>query len=232
MKGYILLIDDNNFDLKTASRVIDSEGYIPAAFTSYHQATEWLKTETPLMILLDLVMPDISGFELIKILKQNPSLSECPITILSGKNEMADVKKALVLGAIDYVVKPIDPLILQEKIQRCLSKSNSTIAEVPLDNTAVSRVDIAKPAHIQSVSEFGLTLISDDNYSKNQIISLINVDAEIFGTKQLELSVYSCSQTDGKFLLKATYAGLTSAQRQSLRNAIRKFWIKIRKESA
>jgi CheY-like chemotaxis protein len=70
MKGLILIIDDNSIDIKIATSAIEKLGYACHGFTNHNEALEWLKTNTPQLIFLDLLMPTISGYEMIPILKK------------------------------------------------------------------------------------------------------------------------------------------------------------------
>ncbi len=91
MNGSALVIDDNPLDLKVASSIIERSGYACFAFTDYKAGLEWCKENTPQIIFLDLQMPNITGYELIPILKAQPNTSKTPLFIISGKNQIEDV---------------------------------------------------------------------------------------------------------------------------------------------
>lgn len=231
MKGYILAIDDNAIDLRIVTNVIEQENFLSAAFTDYTQALKWLEVETPSLILLDLVMPNCSGFDLIPKIKKMAKLKSIPIMILSGVNGMADVKKALVLGASDYIVKPIDPMVLQEKIRKALVKTTFTSAEVLIPEERMAEAAISFSIKIKNISEFGITVLSSVAFERDQIITLNGLDVDVYGSRELCVRVYSCEKQGELHLLQLTYVGMSGSQRQHLRNTVRRFWIKSRQET-
>lgn len=226
MKGFILVIDDNPIDLRIVREVIDQENYLCAAFTSYYLAKEWLKEETPKAIILDLVMPDYDGFKLIKTFRNDARLKKTPIMILSGKKDFVDVKTAISLGADDYIVKPIDIMVFQQKLNLMLSHIEKEAAETPLRSELESAAVVQWAVEIQSVSEFGLTLKTPMALKQEQIISLNEFNEDIFGQGQLQLKVYSIQEIGGgAHLVQCTFVGLSASRRQFIRSAARRLWV-------
>jgi class 3 adenylate cyclase len=115
-KETIILVDDNPSNLRTGKNVL-SEKY--NVFTAPDAATlfELLEEIEPALILLDIEMPEMNGYETIKILKSKPETKGIPVIFLTGKNEADNELEGLSLGAIDYITKPFMPALLLKRIE-------------------------------------------------------------------------------------------------------------------
>ncbi len=104
----ILAIDDDPTSLKRLQILIQNIGFIPLTENNPHKGIETAIQEQPDIILLDIMMPDIDGFEVCRRLKADPVTADIPILFQSAMNETEDVIRGLDLGAVDYVTKPIE----------------------------------------------------------------------------------------------------------------------------
>ncbi|GBU29443.1 two-component system response regulator [Treponema sp. R8-4-B8] len=112
----IILVDDNPANLKIGRNVL-SEKYAVATVTSAEKMFNLLENNNPAMILLDIDMPEMNGYEAIKILKSKPETKDIPVIFLTGKSESDDELEGLSLGAIDYITKPFQPSLLLKRIE-------------------------------------------------------------------------------------------------------------------
>jgi putative two-component system response regulator len=112
----IILVDDNPSNLRTGKNVL-SENYEVYTAPSAVKLFEILKDIKPAMILLDIEMPQMNGYEAIKILKDNESTRDIPVIFLTGKADTENEFTGLDLGAIDYITKPFMPLLLLKRIE-------------------------------------------------------------------------------------------------------------------
>jgi CheY-like chemotaxis protein len=236
MKGLILLLDDNALDLKVTSSLLQIEGYECHAFTDYREALKWVddenNTTAPKVIFLDLQMPQVTGYQLIPIFKKRPLTAATPIVILSGKNQAEDVKKAIKEGANDYLVKPIDTLVLQDKVNKVdLQFSNQEFASVNVPDQVLDAVHIVKNMTVQALSEFGLKARSFYKIEPGESIELAGFLPEKFGTDRLFVRCLSCSQDMQKkdFIMQFTYVGITEMQRQCIRVFCKQLWVQSKK---
>ena len=108
LKKLIILVDDNLVNLKIGKNVL-SEIYTVGTAPSAAKLFTLLETNSPNLILLDIDMPEMDGFEAIKILKSNEKTRDIPVIFLTGTNDAEVEKKCRALGAVDYVTKPFDP---------------------------------------------------------------------------------------------------------------------------
>ncbi|MDR2192899.1 MAG: response regulator [Treponema sp.] len=112
----IMLVDDNIANLKIGKNAL-MEFYDVFTVPSAKKMFELLERNKPALILLDVDMPDMDGYEAIKILKEKPDTLKIPVIFLTGKSEVEDEVKGLTLGAIDYISKPFSPFILRKRIE-------------------------------------------------------------------------------------------------------------------
>jgi class 3 adenylate cyclase len=115
-KKFVILVDDNPTNLKIGKHVL-SEKYRVATFPSADKLLSALENSQPAIILLDIDMPDMNGYEAIKILKSKPETKNIPVIFLTGKTESDDELEGLSLGAIDYITKPFNPALLLKRIE-------------------------------------------------------------------------------------------------------------------
>ena len=118
---YKILLADDEEDIKTVMRLfLEEKGYeIVTAFDGL-DAIDITRREQPDLILLDIMMPVINGYEVCQKLKADASTANIPIVMLSAAAHADSVKKGLDAGAVDYLVKPFDPEKLEEVIQHVL----------------------------------------------------------------------------------------------------------------
>ena len=119
----ILFIEDESTLQKTFGDILRKEGYEMISALNGEIGLRLAKEEKPDLILLDLVLPKVHGFEVLKKLKETPGTKDIPVIILTNLEEMEDVKEALELGATTYLVKTrytLEEVI--EKIKKALQE--------------------------------------------------------------------------------------------------------------
>jgi len=116
----VFVVDDNATNLVTAKNALDGT-YKTYAMSSAEKMFQLLEKITPDLILLDIEMPEMDGFEAIKILKSNPVTKDIPVVFLTASTVSGDRLEGLCLGANDYISKPFQPALLLQRINRALS---------------------------------------------------------------------------------------------------------------
>ncbi|HID98921.1 MAG TPA: hybrid sensor histidine kinase/response regulator [Thiotrichaceae bacterium] len=114
-KPLVLIVDDNPQNLKMLGNILKEKPYRQALAQNGTEALDFIKKKRPDIILLDIMMPEMNGFEVCQKLKQDAELSEIPVIFLTAKTEKKEVIKGLKQGAVDYVTKPFNS---QELITR------------------------------------------------------------------------------------------------------------------
>ena len=117
----ILLVDDEATVRMIIQQFLENAGFTVTVATSGEEALHRLNKKPFDLILLDIVMPDMEGLAVLKTLRQKYSMSQLPVIMVTVKEESADVVEALSLGANDYIVKPIDFIVLRARIDMHLS---------------------------------------------------------------------------------------------------------------
>ena len=118
MTSKILLIEDDKFLRDLISQKLKSEGYEVVEAAEGREGLEKIKKEKPNLVLLDLVLPGIDGFEVLKKIKEDPSTSSLPVIILSNLGQKDSVEKGLKMGAVDYLIKAhFTPTEIIEKVK-------------------------------------------------------------------------------------------------------------------
>ena len=115
-KEHIILVDDNLANLRTGINIL-SKNYTVSTALSGEKLFSLLKNEKPALILLDIDMPEMNGYEVIKILKSETETYEIPVVFLTAKTDSGDELEGLSLGAIDYITKPFQPALLLKRIE-------------------------------------------------------------------------------------------------------------------
>jgi len=119
--GRLLIVDDNELNRDMLARRLARKGYEILLAENARQLPQRVKEDAVDLVLLDIEMPEISGLEALKILRETYSPIELPIIMVTAKNQSEDVVKALDLGANDYVTKPIDFAVALARIGTQLS---------------------------------------------------------------------------------------------------------------
>jgi DNA-binding response OmpR family regulator len=117
----LLIVDDNEMNRDMLARRLARKGYEVVLADNAQQLLQRVKDDAVDLLLLDVEMPEISGLEALRTLREHYSPIELPIIMVTAKNQSDDVVKALDLGANDYVTKPIDFAVALARIGTQLS---------------------------------------------------------------------------------------------------------------
>lgn len=118
----ILIIDDSPTDVHVYSKLLRKNGYETLSASTAEEGIEVAKTERPDLILMDIIMPGMNGFQATRSLSRDPETSSIPVIIISTKNMETDRVWGLRQGAKDYVTKPVKESDLLMKIRNFLGE--------------------------------------------------------------------------------------------------------------
>lgn len=119
----ILVVDDNEDNCYTLTRRLKRQGYDNVATAGHgREALELLAARSFDLVLLDVMMPDMNGYEVLETMKADPALRGIPVVMISALDEMDSVTRCIELGAEDYLAKPFDPTLLRDRVRDCLEK--------------------------------------------------------------------------------------------------------------
>jgi two-component system alkaline phosphatase synthesis response regulator PhoP len=120
-KGKVLVVDDEVNITQILEFSIGAEGFEVITAQNGEEAIEKARREQPDLIILDIMMPKIDGYEACRILKANPLTKNIPVVLLTAKGRDIDKRLGMEVGATDYIVKPFSPNRLIERINQLLS---------------------------------------------------------------------------------------------------------------
>ena len=120
MSQTIMIVDDDPHVVDSLSVLLRESGFNVTAAQNGATALEQVRAEPPGLILLDLILPQMQGMDLCRVLKEDPATREIPIIMLTGRAKEGDKIGGLEAGADDYVTKPFSPRELVLRIHRAL----------------------------------------------------------------------------------------------------------------
>jgi two-component system, cell cycle response regulator len=109
-KRDILIVDDTPANLRLLTRILSGEGYEVRVASSGKQALRSVESKPPSLIILDIMMPEIDGYQVCQQLKAKPETCEIPVIFLSALDEVMNKVKAFEFGGVDYITKPFEPI--------------------------------------------------------------------------------------------------------------------------
>jgi CheY-like chemotaxis protein len=128
--GTILVADDNVVNRMTLSRQLRADGHTVITAGDGRETLAALRRERVDLVLLDLLMPEMSGAEVLQRIKADAQLRDIPVVVISGVDEVDDIVQCIEAGAEDYVHKPFNPVLLRARLQATLDKNYLRSLEV------------------------------------------------------------------------------------------------------
>lgn len=113
----ILIVDDLPDNLRVLSKMMVDDGHQVSAATSGAQALRLAETIMPDLILLDVMMPELDGYQTCAALKANPLLKPIPVIFITALNSVEDETRGLAIGAVDYIAKPFNEAIVKQRVR-------------------------------------------------------------------------------------------------------------------
>jgi adenylate cyclase len=118
--GIVLVVDDDSINRTLLTTNLQQQGYQVASAEDGKQALEMLRTHPFDVVLLDLLMPEMDGYQVLEHMKQDPILRHLPVIVISALDEMESVIRCIEMGATDYLPKPFDPVLLRARLNASL----------------------------------------------------------------------------------------------------------------
>jgi CheY-like chemotaxis protein/class 3 adenylate cyclase len=158
--GTMLVVDDDALNRTLLATGLEEEGYTVKVAEDGQQALEMLHTQPFDVVLLDLLMPKMDGFQVLERMRATSTLQHIPVIIVSAADEMESVVRCIEMGATDYITKPFDPVLLRTRVNASLAAKRLHDQEqtyagkmLVVDDDALSRVLLAT-----SLEEEGYTV--------------------------------------------------------------------------
>jgi two-component system phosphate regulon response regulator PhoB len=160
MKPRILVVDDEPDALEILGFKLKEAGYVPLFAKDGAKAVVAARDERPALIVLDLMLPEIDGLEVCRVLRRDPATAAIPIIMLTARASEMDRVIGLELGADDYVTKPFSPRELVLRIQKLLARAKA--ADDPITQLRLGALEIDVPRHQVTVSGKAIELTATE----------------------------------------------------------------------
>jgi len=151
-KPLILAVDDAHELLVLMARALAADYEVQTAESGAAALMAAAATPQPDLVLLDVEMPGMSGFEVCKVLKENPATAAIPVIFLTGKGEAKDEMQGFTLGAVDYVTKPINAAVLKLRVRTHVALANR---RAELERLVRERTANLETAHVELIRCLG-----------------------------------------------------------------------------
>ena len=126
----LLIVDDNSMNRIMLSRYTMRLGYQSTLVENGRQALEKLQNESFDLVLLDVQMPEMDGYQVLEQMKTHPYLREIPVIMISAVDELESTVRCIELGAQDYLPKPFNPVLLRARLTACLERKRLRDQEI------------------------------------------------------------------------------------------------------
>ena len=126
MPEKILIVDDDAETLRLIGMMLERQGFVVASLNNGIQAVEIARSEKPDLIVLDVMMPEVDGYEVTRLIRNEPSLMDVPILMFTAKSQVNDKVVGYEAGVDDYLTKPVHPAELVAHIRALLIPRESS----------------------------------------------------------------------------------------------------------
>ncbi len=160
-KNRIYVVDDTEASLELLTDILSDEGYEVAAFTDGNVAVASAKDAPPDLILLDIMMPDATGYQVCEKFKEHETAKDAPVIFVSAKNDILDKVKAFSMGGVDYIPKPfqVDEVLARVKthlklrnLQQNLEKKNEELSKT-LDDLKAAQNQLVRQEKMAALGQ-------------------------------------------------------------------------------
>ncbi|MEO2279878.1 two-component system response regulator [Pseudoalteromonas pernae] len=169
MKPTVLVVDDTPDNIAVLMSVLKDDYRVKAALDGETALGIATSSEKPDIILLDIMMPNMDGYEVCKRLKSDPTTTKIPVIFVTSKSEVEDEERGFELGAIDYITKPISPPLVKARVKTHLSLHNQA---QHLEALVQERTDELNDTRIEIIRRLGRAAEFKDNETGTHVIRM------------------------------------------------------------
>jgi DNA-binding response OmpR family regulator len=226
----ILIVDDEFSVLKLLEAMLKHAGYDAVGCESGSEALRVLDTGSFDLLLTDALMPNMSGYDLVKAVRKHPVYSTLPVLMLTRKRQRTDVKRAVDVGVTDYIVKPVDEYLLLDKVELCIKKGEGKrhVFEWKLAGSDLNS-QIHVDCRIVSISETDMTMnlpgemVSNTNFKvTSQIFEEIGISSPLLKLIRCDQIIDSADAGRTVYRAKLAFVGLPEQDLMKIRSWIQR----------
>ena len=223
-QGVVLMVDDIEANRDVLSRQLRRQGYAVVIAASGQAALDHLRDAEVDLVLLDIMMPEMDGYEVLQRLKADPALRHIPVIMISALSELDSVVRCLELGAEDYLPKPFNPTLLKARLGASLDKKRARdreqqlAAAVRAQNTEMAAWRKAQEADLAVARTTQQAIVSTTparlkGWHVNTVYKpLIQVGGDVYGWRELDddCSVFWIADATGHGVAAALFTTLVA----------------------
>ncbi|MEW6304514.1 MAG: response regulator [Verrucomicrobiota bacterium] len=174
-EGLLLLVDDNELNRERLAGRLQRQGYRVLTVAGGEQALQKITEEPVDLVLLDSMMPGLSGQEVLRAIKEAPTTQDIPVIMISGLDEIDSVAHYIEMGAADYLPSPFDPVLLMTRIDSCLENKRLREKEAQFLKELQREMEHSDRL-VNVVIPIGITLMREPDF--NRLLEKILLEAK------------------------------------------------------
>lgn len=184
-RGHVLVVDDNRMNRLKLSYGLRQQGHTIELAENGRQALEMLQDRSFDLVLLDIVMPEMDGHEVLERMKGAPKLRDIPVIVISALGEMDSIVRCIEMGAEDYLPKPFDPVLLEARIGASLEKKRLRDQEVEYLHQVAKVTDAAAAVEAETFEPDDLADVAGRDDELGQLARVFQrMASEIYAREQ------------------------------------------------
>src|SRR6202049_5157315 len=164
MTARVLVVDDVELNVKLLEAKLSSEYFEVIAADNGPAALELAESELPDIILLDVMMPRMDGFEVCRRVKANPCTTDIPVVMVTALSDVADRLRGLEAGADDFLTKPVNDIALFARV-RSLVRLKRMMEELRVREGICGRLGDGEPPAAEDTATAGIRMVEDDPFA-------------------------------------------------------------------
>lgn len=225
LQGKTIVIVDDSKDIRVlVKRILEGDGASVVEAESGEIGIEEIRARAPHLVITDLSMVGLSGFDLLERRRSEKAWVDLPMIVLSGHNDRESIAHAISLGASDYILKPLRATVLLQKARKCLKATSFQCRTFGAGErpraTATFSVEILK------ASEAGLTVESPVKFGPDETVSLEGELLESLGCRDFMTRTTRNSEpaaSRGRYRCELNFVGIGEALARAIRNRLKEW---------
>lgn len=208
-RSLIMVVDDSKSNVHVFTAVLKREDYRIVTADTGEAALEYLRSgEKPALILLDVMMPGLSGYDVLRILRENAATREIPVIILTADTSRATEEQGLELGADDFITKPVDLSLLMLRVRNILQRERLKHKQLE-----ALREQLTKSAKLELLGKLVASFAHDIGSPIGNCLVAVSTVSENLASLQTQIAANTLRRSALNEFLDHTSTGMSLAQR-------------------